>query len=195
MTQKNINSTENITVPASALVDMFGIGDRRVRQLAEENIIIKVARGKYDLPTSVRNYIKYLKMNDAIKGMANDDELDLNTEKAKHEIVKREIAELKYAEMLGQLHDGEDVERVMNDMLTRFKSKILSLPSKLAPVLVSRDDVNVVKSFIERDILEALEELSSYDPALFYSDKYIDVDEGLEESCEVNAEENQKDKD
>lgn len=39
-----------------------------------------------------------------------------------------------------------------------------------------REEVNVVKNFIERDILEALEELSSYDPALFYSDKYIDVD-------------------
>lgn len=36
------------------------------------------------------------------------------------------------------LHSAEDIEAVMTDMLVNFKSRLMAIPSKLAPVLCKR---------------------------------------------------------
>ena len=37
-----------------------------------------------------------------------------------------------------QLHAAEDIEAVMTDMLVNFKSRLMAIPSKLAPVACKR---------------------------------------------------------
>ena len=46
-----------ITVNSAALEKIIGVSDRRIRQLAEENIIIRAAKGRYKLMDSITNYI------------------------------------------------------------------------------------------------------------------------------------------
>lgn len=160
-----------ITVNSAALEKIVGVSDRRIRQLAEENIIVRAAKGRYKLMESIRNYILSLKVSiEAAESDTPDGGLDLDAEKAIHERVKRQISELKLKTMKGELHKSEDVERVMTDMLVAMKTKLLSLPSKLAPMLISRNDIDYVREAIMREVLEALNELKEYNPKDFYAD-------------------------
>lgn len=174
-----------ITVNSATLEKILQVSDRRIRQLAEENIIVRAAKGRYKLMESISNYILTLKVSlEAGNSQAADGEIDLEEEKAIHERVKRHISELKLLTMQGELHKSEDVERVMTDMLMSIKTKLLSMPSKLAPILVSRNDIDFVKRTINSEVLEVLNELKEYNPKDFYDDEYIDKgddDEDIDE--------------
>ena len=61
-----IDSLENVTVPSRAMEKLLSVTGRRVRQLADEGILQKAGRGKYELASSVANYIKHLKINNDI---------------------------------------------------------------------------------------------------------------------------------
>lgn len=183
---KKIENIDNITVSGSVLANLLNVSERRIRQLANEEIIIRFRKGRYNLPESIKSYILYLKTNKESSEVTNDAEIDYKREQAFHEKAKREKAELELALMKGSMHHSEDVERVMNDMLSSFKSKTLAMATKLAPKLIARNEISIIQDLIKREALEVLEELSNYDPVLFYSDKYIDYiddeDQTLEES-------------
>ena len=165
-----------ITVNSAALEKIIGVSDRRIRQLAEENIIIRAAKGRYKLMDSITNYILTLKVQmEANNAESVDGEIDLEEEKAIHERVKRHISELKLQTMRGELHKSEDVERVMMDMLASVRAKLLSMPTKLAPILVSRSEIDFVRNTINREVMEALNELKDYNPKEFYSDEYVAI--------------------
>lgn len=166
-----------VTVSAQVLSQIIGVTDRRIRQLAEENILVRVSKGRYNLMESVKNYILTLKVAMDSDGRDNPDgELVLEEEKALYERVKRHIAELKLQVMKGELHKSADVERVMTDMLVAVRTRLLAIPSKLAPILVSRNDIGFVKDTVNKEILEVLNELCDYNPVNFYSDEYVDID-------------------
>ncbi len=170
-----------ITVNSAALEKIIGVSDRRIRQLAEENIIIRAAKGRYKLMDSITNYILTLKVQmEANNAESVDGEIDLEEEKAIHERVKRHISELKLQTMRGELHKSEDVERVMMDMLASIRAKLLSMPTKLAPMLVSRSEIDFVRNTINREVMEALNELKDYNPKEFYSDEYVAEDDAEE---------------
>ncbi|MCI9388363.1 MAG: terminase small subunit [Lachnospiraceae bacterium] len=172
-----ITDISKITVSATVLGDIFGVKDRRVRQMAEEGILERVAKGRYNLVDSLKNYILALKV--AAEGSGIDDpdsDINFEEEKALHERVKRHISELKLRTMKGELHKSQDVERVMSDMLAAFRTRILAIPSKTAPVLENRD-ANYIKDRLLAECTEALSELKDYDPKAFYADEYVGADE------------------
>ena len=81
-----------ITVNSATLEKMIGVSDRRIRQLAEEGIVVRAAKGRYKLKDSIMNYILTLKVAMEAAGTDSPDgELDLEEEKAIHERVKRHI--------------------------------------------------------------------------------------------------------
>ncbi|HAB60545.1 MAG TPA: hypothetical protein DCE48_07555 [Lachnospiraceae bacterium] len=183
---EKVNDIDSVTVTAGVLGGILGVSERRVRGLAQEGIFVKASQGRYKLKESMHNYVLNLRVaNDAGKTVQSDleDELDLNTEKAKHERIKRHMSELKLALMKGEVHKSNDVEAVMMDMLVRFKTKIVSLPSKLTPQLVDRDKSYILNALTE-ELNQVLEELSSYNAADFYGKEYIDAEELDEEQEE-----------
>ena len=174
----NIDST---TVSAAVLGDMFGVSDRRIRQMAEEGIVARAAKGRYKLVDSIKNYLLTVKL--AAEGVGvdlADGEINLEEEKGLHERVKRHISELKLQIMKGGLHKAQDVESVMTDMLVAFKTRMMNIPSKVAPILESRDAV-FIKDRLTCEIIEALNELKDYDPRAFYSEEYVEEDESGDE--------------
>ena len=64
----------------------------------------------------------------------------------------------------------------MSDMLAAFRTRILAIPSKTAPVLENRD-ANYIKDRLLAECTEALSELKDYDPKAFYADEYVGADE------------------
>ena len=165
---------DSLTVSAAVLGNIFGVTDRRIRQMAEEGIIVRAAKGRYNLVDSLKNYILSLKLAvDSNDSDNPDGELNFEEEKALHERVKRHISEMKLQTMKGELHKADDVRHVMTDMLSSFKTRMMNIPAKVAPVLEDRD-AGYIKERLTSEVTEALNELKDYNPADFYSDEYVE---------------------
>ena len=173
-----VTNVDSITVSAAVLGDLFGVTDRRIRQMAEEGIVVRAAKGRYKLVDSIKNYLLTLKLAaDGVGVELVDGVINFDEEKALHERVKRHISELKLQIMKGELHKAEDVEMVMMDMLVAFKTRVMNIPSKVAPVLENRDAA-FIKDRLTKEVIEALNELKDYDPKAFYSDEYVEESGG-----------------
>tara|TARA_R110002074_G_scaffold145325_1_gene294142 strand:- start:101 stop:571 length:471 start_codon:yes stop_codon:yes gene_type:complete len=53
-------SNKSLSVPVSTLAKLFNLTSVRIQQLAADGVVKRTARGRYDLWSSVRNYIGYL---------------------------------------------------------------------------------------------------------------------------------------
>lgn len=169
-----VTDIDSLTVSAAVLGNIFGVTDRRIRQMAEEGIIVRAAKGRYNLVDSLKNYILSLKLAvDSNDSDNPDGELNFEEEKALHERVKRHISEMKLQTMKGELHKADDVRHVMTDMLSSFKTRMMNIPAKVAPVLEDRD-AGYIKERLTSEVTEALNELKDYNPADFYSEEYVE---------------------
>ena len=147
---------------AAELAALLRLTTRRVAQLVTEGVISRLPDGTYDLADSIERFY--------IFKIQPPESLDYAEEKAKHEKVKRELAELELARQRGQVHSSEDVELVMTDMLTNLRAQLLAIPAKLAPALADRSREHIY-AVLEAEIKDRLTELSDYKPSLFLTDE------------------------
>ena len=133
-----------------AIARFLDVSERRVRQLRDEKVIAEVRPGLYDLIDTNHRYINYLRK----RNPEGDETIDYNTERAKLVRAKRKKE--------NQLHAAEDIEAVMTDMLVNFKSRLMAIPSKLAPVLCKKTDKAEIFALLKDHIDEALMELSDF---------------------------------
>lgn len=166
-----------ITVSQTNLAKALNLTVVRVQQLIQEGVVIRDdndARGGVLLLQSVRNYDR---MKNKGGPTADDEEVvDYKLEQAKHEKVKRELAEIKLAKAEARIYDARTVELVMTEMLSNLRTQLLGLPSKLAPILESKDRAAVYET-MTKEIEEKLAELSEYSPDLFTHEEIGDSDE------------------
>ena len=162
------------SVSTKELAQVLGKTTRWINELSREGVLIQSGRGRFLLAENVQRYIEHIEAK-----FEDQNEIDYAKEKAVHERVKREKAEIELAVMKGQMHRGSDVAAVMNDMVASFRSKILSLPSKLAPQLVGKKEIPVVLAILTEEVHSALTELSEYDPQTFLarSEDYVEVED------------------
>jgi phage terminase Nu1 subunit (DNA packaging protein) len=198
LSKKDLKGTP-IVVTTAEISEIFGLSDRRVQQLVKEGALVKVSRGKYDLKASVQRYIEYIKE----QAEKTEEELDQTREKTLLIRANRQKVELELQIMRGELHRSEDVRRVMNDMLGAFRARVLAIPSKVAPRLIAQTNAAVIQNIIKNEVYEALQELSEYDPHIFYAhskDKLVlenkedDDEEADEEIAEKEQQRNDRKK-
>lgn len=189
-----MDTLSTLTVSGKTLGKILNVTDRRIRQYAEEGVIEKASRGKYMLLPSIQKYIASLKANNEADQMHEQQgELNYDDEHAKHEVIKRKIAEIQLAKIQGEVHAAEDVRIVMENMLSNFKARLLGVPSKMAPSLLARNEINVIQNLLEGELNEVLEELADYDPAVFLSEDYIELDDEEDEDYELDEEDTEED--
>lgn len=156
----------NLYTDQKTLAKILKISDRRVRQLKKDGILIEdETGGLYYIPDCVQRYYEY-KLKPASS-------IDFENEKALHEKAKRERAEMLNAKLRNELHSAKDIEMVLTNMLVTFRNKMLSIPAKISPKLVRQRDVNVIYHELEKEIKEALTELSEYNPEMFNTNRDI----------------------
>ena len=177
---KKIDSAENMIVSSKVLANLFSVTERRIRQLTEEGIVIRIKKGKYALMKSVQNYIYSLKIEKDGSIVETETKLDIEREDALYKKAKRELAEIDLQLKRNEVHLSQDVEKVMNDMLSNFRGKLLNLAPKISPQLVGKGLVET-QDIIKANVIEALEELSNYNPMMFYNDEMIEGDGESEE--------------
>lgn len=172
---------EGMIVRGGELAKILNISDRYVRQLAKENILQKNGN-KYLLLENIHAYIEYLKNLGAGDKNLKDLKLQKETEKLDKDI---ELKEIKISEIKNQLHSAEIVKKVMTTSLINLKGKMLSVPNKVAPLVVGCDNLGDIQNIILSSIEDALLELSEYSPDLFRTTDYV-----VEEEEENEKEEN-----
>lgn len=150
-----------MVVNQKELAQCLGISARQVRNLRQEGLFQSPQNGKgYILETCVQEFINY-KVN---AEMGRSAMIDKEKIQAQHEEVKKQISILKLRKLRRELHEASDVEAFLTDMLTRFKSRIMSLPTKIAMQTAGETDINRIVQAVAKVLSEALEELSEYDP-------------------------------
>ena len=77
-----------------------------------------------------------------------------------------EIAELELARVHGTLVIAVDVVQAWEEVLGALKGKLLSIPTKAAPVVSAEPDAAQCQHILEDLMNEALEELSNYEPSI-----------------------------
>ena len=171
---RKVTDVDSMTVSVGVLANMFSLSERRIRQMAEEGILVRASKGRYKLVDSLKNYLLALKLAAEGANVDNPDgDINIDEEKALHERIKRHISEMKLQVMKGELHKAADVEQVMMDMLASFKTRVMNIPSKVAPVLENRDTA-YIKDHLTKEVMEVLNELKDYNPKDFYSDEYVE---------------------
>lgn len=150
-----------MVVNQKELAQCLGISARQIRNLRQEGLFQSPQNGRgYILETCVQEFINY-KVN---AEMGRSALIDKEKIQAQHEEVKKQISILKLRELRRELHEAADVEAFLTDMLTRFKSRIMSLPTKIAMQTAGEKDINRIVQIVTKVLSEALEELSEYDP-------------------------------
>lgn len=150
-----------MVVNQKQLAQCLDISTRQVRYLRDEGLFHNVKGGRgYALETCVQEYINF-KVN---AEMGRGASVSIEKVRTDHERIKKDISALKLRRMRQELHEAADVEAFLSDMLTRFKKRLLSLPSKIAMQIAGEKDINVLIQILTRNLNEALEELSRYDP-------------------------------
>lgn len=170
-----------ISVSEMELAEYLSVSDRRIRQLHKDGVVFKLSRGQYDLKRSVKGYVDFLKK-----------EKDTNIEKLKiakeaevltHERLRKRKTELIVQQMESKLHKEEDVEYYWNVGVQQAKSKLLSLPTKISPMLLGITEQREIQAILRSEISQALNELAEYDVTKFQTEftGFEDEDEDYEE--------------
>ena len=143
----------------TAIAKLLRLTERRVQQLAKDDIIPKAERGKYDLISSVHGYIDFLKA----KAGGDFTAEDVIKNKNKLMKAKAEIAEIEHKRATGELIQKEEVKSTWLELINKVKQKLLTIPNKVAPVIVTVKNINEIKLKLQDKLYEALYEISSDD--------------------------------
>lgn len=100
--------------------------------------------------------------------------------------VETALAEMELAKARREYVAASDVQHVWADVLANMKSKLLSMPTILAPMLVDQRDASEIKTIIDKAVIDCLEELTSYDPQIEVAPDDGGSDEGSGEGRDSN---------
>ena len=142
------------------------LSERRVRQLRDEGVIKEEMPGLYNLMKTNHDYINFLRGNTSVDG-----NLNYNEERAKLVRAKRQNEELDLKIKQNTLHETEDIEAVMGEMLTNFKVRLLGIPSKLSPILATKKSKSDIYKILKDAVEEALNELSDFNTAFNFESR------------------------
>lgn len=148
------------TMTKKELATVAGYTYRRLYDIDRDlpdgkKLFVKCEDGKYDLAIFVQKWVDYNVSNEV-----SDEWQDLDLVKAKHEVVKTQKTELEVARMRGQLIDVQDVRRLWGDIANTVMQNMIHLPSKIAPMVLMMDNVEVVAGIIDEEIRKILNEIA-----------------------------------
>jgi len=148
--------------------------ERRVRQLKDEGVIEEYTgmSGFYDLIPTAHNYINYLRR----RNPESCESIDYNTERAKLMKAKRKDLEFDLGLKEKDLHTSADVETAVTNIFLNFKSRLMSIPAKLSPILSKKTDKAEIYKIIKDTVYEALNELSDYNKIFGREETHEDSD-------------------
>jgi phage terminase Nu1 subunit (DNA packaging protein) len=143
----------------SAISQLLKLTERRIQQLAKDEIIPKAQRGEYEMIPCVHGYIDYLKAKIGREFTAED--LAINRNRLLK--AQADLVEIEKQKQEGELIAKQEVKKNWLSILSVIKSKLLSMPNKVAPVVMTYKNVNEVKLILKDKIYDTLHEIAGAD--------------------------------
>ena len=142
--------------PAKVIASLFDITERRVQQLVAQGVIPKTERGRYELFPAVQGYIKFLRERKLSEAVVSLDEA-----RQRKLAAEAELAEIELAKARADVVRIDDVARQWDAILSGVRTRLLALPTKVAPMVAVENDQSIVKEMIEDGVYSALGELAA----------------------------------
>jgi hypothetical protein len=125
----------------------------------DQATVRKIIREAALSPMKIGVY-KYYKVSDIVAAILGNDDLDLQQERAKLARKQCEKTELQIKEAEGRLVPAEEVAALWQRMVSSCRAKLLSIPTKAAPLVMAAESQNEVKEILKAQVHESLKELS-----------------------------------
>ena len=147
------------TYNTTTIAKLLKLSERRVQQLTKEGIIPRLDRNKYELVPSVHGYIDYLRHQLSAEVSADDVVKNRN----RLTLATAELREIEKAKLEDELIPTHEVKKTWLQYVNLLKTKLLSLPNKAAPQMVTVSTINEAKLILKERINESLNEISKAD--------------------------------
>lgn len=131
-----------------------------VSKLIREGVIDRQERGQYDVDDVRAQYIRHIRA--VASGRAASGDLDLGAERARLAKEQADAKEMENAVERGELVYISDVSKQFQLQLTKVRTKLLAIPTKVAAEVHASATIKEAKQIIEENIEDALRELVGY---------------------------------
>tara|TARA_R110000868_G_scaffold313856_3_gene574874 strand:- start:10330 stop:10944 length:615 start_codon:yes stop_codon:yes gene_type:complete len=175
---------ESLVCNADVMMEILKITQPRLSQLVKDKLVTKFDSGKYDLCTSVKQYIEFLRSRTIPNSMSMN--IDYHEERARLTKMQADKAEMEVEELAGSLAKVDDVVKEWESILMDVKGKLLSIPSKLAAIIADETNTAVIQELLDSYIRETLLELSMYEGTSKRKKIAIPSDESAETTSETD---------
>lgn len=147
------------TATKKELATLAGYTYRRLydidRDLPEDKrLFVLRGDGKYDVAIFVQHWVEYNVNHE------NEEKIELEAVKAKHEVIKAEKTQIEVDKLRGQLIDVNDVKYLWASIANTVMQNFMHLPSKVAPQILMMDNIDVISSIIEKEVRKILENIA-----------------------------------
>lgn len=148
---------QGLTVDAETLAKFTKLSDRKVRDLAQNGIMVKVSKDRYDLAASLVGYCNHLRTVAAGRG-GEEAQLRLTQERARLAKEQADSVALKNAKEQGELVPADEIEREWSGILRQVRNQVMSVPERIrmqVPNLTAQG-IETIDSIVRR----ALEDIA-----------------------------------
>ncbi len=142
------------------VAEHLDLSTTRIHGLVKAGILPKSGRAAYDLDACRVAYIRYIREIAAGRG-SKDGTVDLVAERARLTKAQAENMERKNAEAEGKLITVASFHLMVTASFARVRSKLLALPSKLAPVMAPAMTPAAAQAALKSEVYAALNELGA----------------------------------
>ena len=137
-----------------AVSKILGITPRRMRDLAKDDILPPILANKIDFPTACMKYIAYIK-----RLAEGGGSLSLTDERTRLTKISADRKDLQLQKEKGELLNVDIVMKLQGGVLQAIRSRILSLPAKLATLSFGSSTIAENESIIRKGVYEVLDEV------------------------------------
>ena len=142
------------------IAHLLNLSERMVNLHVKQHGMPRIDRGQYDIVACVHWYIEYLQK--LIKDARRGDETEQQA-RARLTRATADLRELELAKAKGELIEVDQAKSLWERLIVSFKTRMLGIPTKAPQRLIICKDINQIKDLLEREIYEALGELSRAD--------------------------------
>lgn len=150
---------EDTIVAANYMADLLNVTERRIQQLAKEDVLKREGRGQYRLMPSIRGYIKF------IQECAYGDRgigTDLQGARARESKLKGDKLELEIAEAAGKLVLVAELEPLLDAWGTVGCSEVKNAFNKVIADIEGSHSIKIDIDLVSLHVEAALKAIGNY---------------------------------
>lgn len=134
------------TVTEADLAALLAVSTRRVRQLAEQGVLERIERGRYELGASIR----------ALMENAAGNGSELQRERIRKLRADATRAELELARERNEVAPIEQMESIWNTALATIRANMLNIPQRVVTQIIGETNEARMKAALTAEIKMAL---------------------------------------